>query len=85
MNKTTFAIVAILATGLLGTVSAYLVQPAQAQGATCASAGVGSGGSASGSTTSAATGDAGCGSGAGATAGICAVDALAETTLCAGF
>jgi len=85
MNKTTFAIVAILATGLLGTVSAYLVQPAQAQGATCASAGVGSGGSASGSLGAAATGDTGCGSGAGVTAGICALDAFAETLACAGF
>jgi hypothetical protein len=76
-------IVAIVA-GLLGTISGYFVQPAHAQGATCATGGVGSGGSASTAIGSAATGDVGCGSGAGVTSGECLSVSFQEIVDCLG-
>jgi hypothetical protein len=84
MNKTQIFIATLVTAGLLGTISAYLVQPAHAQGGTCATAGVGSGGSSSTSFGNAATGDTGCGSGAGATLGACAANSFNEVLACIG-
>jgi hypothetical protein len=75
---------ALVAAGLLGTISGYLVQPAHAQGGTCATGGVGSGGSASTAFGNAATGDTGCGSGAGVTSGTCAASSFNEILACIG-
>jgi hypothetical protein len=83
MNKTVF-IAALVAAGLLGTISGYLVQPAHAQGGTCATGGVGSGGSSSTAFGNAATGDTGCGSGAGVTLGACAANSFNEVLACVG-
>jgi hypothetical protein len=84
MRHTTLTLFAVLAaTGLLGTISVYLVQPAHGQ-ATCATGGAGSGGSASASLTSAATGDTICAGGAGVTEGACAATSLFGTIACVG-
>jgi hypothetical protein len=84
MNKTQVFIAALVAAGLLGAISVSFAQPAHAQGATSASAGVGSGGSASAGIASAATGDTGSSSGAGVTSGECTANTFFEDINCKG-